>query len=200
MHLISAKNEHKAAVALATNLPIKQQLPMKLAKLASATATGPPPPGGGSAASSPSQPTAGSAGAGSAGVQQMLPLRLSENLEASKRGSPKAPEGYMKLPAESFKPKLSSNSFNPPASSRTGEDFVAGHSRTGSSPASIQMLSPGQRAPPPKVPEKPATLTFQSKYSPQHVNYQQPAHSVQQQHHQLSKVHDPETNQEIVFL
>ena len=207
MNLISAKNEQKAAV---TNLPIRQQLPMKLAKLASAG-------GGSSGSSGPAGTTPGgtagvSSPSNSSLVQQMLPLRLSESLE-NKR-SPKSGgmsvsvgEGFRVTP-ESFKPKLSSSSFSPPTSSKN-EDFVAGHSRTGSSPASIQMLSPGQRSaqpnlpPPPKVPEKPATLLFQSRHSPQHLHQSATASaslSAAQQQQQQPKVHDPETNQEIVFL
>jgi hypothetical protein len=146
-------------------------------------------------------------------VQQLLPLRLSESLE-HKRASPKVPS------TDPFKPKLSSSSFSPPASK--SEDFVAGHSRTGSSPASIQMLSPrhhhyhhtttttaatttstasaGGNMHPPKVPDKPASLLLQqaARGSPQ-----LPPPPGHHQHHQAQpppKVHDPETNQEIVFL
>ena len=91
MHLISAKNEQKAAVAMATNPPVRQQLPMKLAKLASAGGGG--GGGGGGAGGGGGGPTATSptpaspASTAGAGVQQMLPLRLSENLE-HRRGSP----------------------------------------------------------------------------------------------------------------
>lgn len=195
MNLISAKNEQKAVVA-ATTLPIKQQLPMKLAKLGAASGS----TGHGAVGITTSNPvgSATSHGLGSASptsgslVQQLLPLRLSESLE-HKRSSPK-------VPTDAFKPKLSSSSFSPPASK--SEDFVAGHNRTGSSPASIQMLSPrhlhyGQ---PPKIPDKPATLLLQqaARGSPQ---LPPPPHG----HHQVQsqpppKVHDPETNQEIVFL
>ena len=97
MNLISAKNEQKAVVALANTLPIKQQLPMKLAKLGAAMgssgghATGGNSGGGGniSSRSSPhgnvnASPTGGGL------VQQLLPLRLSESLE-HKRASPKVP-------------------------------------------------------------------------------------------------------------
>ena len=192
MNLISAKNEQKAVVALATTLPIKQQLPMKLAKLGAATGpTGHGSGAGGSTSSGPSgahgsvsaalsSPTSGGL------VQQLLPLRLSESLEY-KRSSPK-------VSTDSFKPKLSSSSFSPPASK--SEDFVAGHNRTGSSPASIQMLSPrhlhfGAGQPPPKIPDKPSTLLLQqaARGSPQLPPPPPPP-----------KVHDPETNQEIVFL
>ncbi|XP_059350946.1 LOW QUALITY PROTEIN: rho guanine nucleotide exchange factor 28-like [Daphnia carinata] len=209
MNLISAKNEQKAVVALANTLPIKQQLPMKLAKLgASMGSTGHASGTAGSANNgntsnhSPhgnvASPTGGSL------VQQLLPLRLSESLE-HKRAVSKI------LSTDSFKPKLSSSSFSPPASK--SEDFVAGHNRTGSSPASIQMLSPrhhhyhystatasgGGNMNPPKIPDKPASLLLQqaARGSPQ---LPPPPHG---HHHQVQpppKVHDPETNQEIVFL
>ena len=196
MNLISAKNEQKAVVAMAATLPVKQQLPMKLAKLGAAAAAV-----GGSAGlagthltgAGPAQaahglgsasPTSGGGGGGL--VQQLLPLRLSESLE-HKRSSPK-------VSTDAFKPKLSSSSFSPPASK--SEDFVAGHNRTGSSPASIQMLSPrhlhfGAGQPPPKIPDKPSTLLLQqaARGSPQLPPPPPPP-----------KVHDPETNQEIVFL
>lgn len=198
MNLISAKNEQKAVVALATTLPIKQQLPMKLAKLGAATGPAGHAPVG---ASSSTGVLSSSHGLGSVAsptsgglVQQLLPLRLSESLE-HKRASPK-------VTTDSFKPKLSSSSFSPPASK--SEDFVAGHNRTGSSPASIQMLSPRHHhysgVHPPKVPEKPATLLLQqaARGSPQ-LPPPPPSH-----HHAQTqpppKVHDPETNQEIVFL
>ena len=198
MNLISAKNEQKAVVALATTLPIKQQLPMKLAKLGAATG----PTGHGGAGGSTSSGPCGAHGSVSAAlssptsgglVQQLLPLRLSESLEY-KRSSPK-------VSTDSFKPKLSSSSFSPPASK--SEDFVAGHNRTGSSPASIQMLSPRHHhysaMHPPKVPEKPATLLLQqaARGSPQ-LPPPPPHHHAQSQ--PPPKVHDPETNQEIVFL
>lgn len=216
MNLISAKNEQKAVVALANTLPIKQQLPMKLAKLGAALGSAGHGSGTGSSANSGNtsnhsphgnmaSPTGGSL------VQQLLPLRLSESLE-HKRATPKIPS------TDPFKPKLSSSSFSPPASK--SEDFVAGHSRTGSSPASIQMLSPrhhhyhhststsatsgaagsgGGNVHPPKIPDKPASLLLQqaARGSPQ---LPPPPHG---HHHQVQpppKVHDPETNQEIVFL
>ncbi|XP_046439532.1 A-kinase anchor protein 13-like isoform X4 [Daphnia pulex] len=220
MNLISAKNEQKAVVAAQSNtLPIKQQLPMKLAKLGAALgsaghATGGNSNSGGSNNSSHGSPHGNVASPTGGGlVQQLLPLRLSESLE-HKRASPKVPS------TDPFKPKLSSSSFSPPASK--SEDFVAGHSRTGSSPASIQMLSPrhhhyhhttatttatttstasaGGNMHPPKVPDKPASLLLQqaARGSPQ-----LPPPPGHHQHHQAQpppKVHDPETNQEIVFL
>jgi hypothetical protein len=223
MNLISAKNEQKAVVALANTLPIKQQLPMKLAKLGAAMgssgghATGGNSGGGGGNISSHSSPH-GNVNASPTGgglVQQLLPLRLSESLE-HKRASPKVPSS-----TDPFKPKLSSSSFSPPASK--SEDFVAGHSRTGSSPASIQMLSPRHHhyhtttstttsssstasagnMHPPKIPDKPASLLLQqaARGSPQLPP--PPAGHHHHHHHQAQpppKVHDPETNQEIVFL
>lgn len=220
MNLISAKNEQKAVVAaLANTLPIKQQLPMKLAKLGAALgsaghATGGNSNSGGSNNSSHGSPHGNVASPTGGGlVQQLLPLRLSESLE-HKRASPKVPS------TDPFKPKLSSSSFSPPASK--SEDFVAGHSRTGSSPASIQMLSPrhhhyhhttttttatttstasaGGNMHPPKVPDKPASLLLQQAAR---GSLQLPPPPGHHQHHQAQpppKVHDPETNQEIVFL
>ena len=220
MNLISAKNEQKAVVALANTLPIKQQLPMKLAKLGAAMgssgghATGGNSGGGGNI-SNHSNPH-GNVNASPTGgglVQQLLPVRLSESLE-HKRASPKVPSS-----TDPFKPKLSSSSFSPPASK--SEDFVAGHSRTGSSPASIQMLSPRHHyhtttstattsstastgnMHPPKIPDKPASLLLQqaARGSPQLPP--PPAGHHHHHHHQAQpppKVHDPETNQEIVFL
>lgn len=192
INLLSAKNQQKAAV---TSIPIKQQLPMKLAKLASSTggpsASGNPTAGASSSSGISSVSTTSVSSPTSGGlVQQLLPLRLSESLE-HKRASPK-------MSAESFKPKLSSSSFSPPASKN--EDFVVGHNRTGSSPASIQMLSPRHHAAaaqPPKVPDKPALLLQQAARggSPQLVHPHQ-----QQAPQPPPRVHDPETNQEIVFL
>ncbi|XP_045031309.1 rho guanine nucleotide exchange factor 28 isoform X5 [Daphnia magna] len=218
MNLISAKNEQKAVVALANTLPIKQQLPMKLAKLGAAMASAGHASGTAGSANNGStsnhSPHANAASpSGASLVQQLLPLRLSESLE-HKRAASKIPS------TDPFKPKLSSSSFSPPASK--SEDFVAGHSRTGSSPASIQMLSPrhhhyhhctstttapsgvatgsaGANMNPPKIPDKPASLLLQqaARGSPQ---LPPPPHG---HHHQVQpppKVHDPETNQEIVFL
>ncbi|KAI9556440.1 hypothetical protein GHT06_016228 [Daphnia sinensis] len=219
MNLISAKNEQKAVVALANTLPIKQQLPMKLAKLGAAMgSTGHGSGTGGSAnngnTSNHSPHASVASPSGGSLVQQLLPLRLSESLE-HKRAASKVPS------TDPFKPKLSSSSFSPPASK--SEDFVAGHSRTGSSPASIQMLSPrhhhyhhststttatsgvaaaaaasgGGNMNPPKIPDKPASLLQAARGSPQ---LPPPPHG---HHHQVQpppKVHDPETNQEIVFL
>lgn len=198
MNLISAKNEQKAVVALANTLPIKQQLPMKLAKLGAAA--GPADHGG--ATGGKSTGTGNAPGIGSVAspttsgglVQQLLPLRLSESLE-HKKSSPK-------VSTDSLKPKLSSSSFSPPASNR--EDFVAGHNRTGSSPASIQMLSPRHHGyssmHPPKIPDKPATLLLQqaARGSPQLPPPPPGHHNAQAQ--PPPKVHDPDTNQEIVFL
>ena len=156
----------------------------------------------------------GSASPSSSGslVQQLLPLRLSESLESHKKST-----ASPKLSTESFKPKLSSSSFSPPANK--SEDFVAGHNRTGSSPASIQMLSPRHLqqqqhhhpyhllpSHPPKVPEKPASLLLQqaARGSPQMPPPPPPHHHQQDRQGQAppqqAKVHDPETNQEIVFL
>lgn len=227
INLLSAKNEQKTGVALATNLPIKQQLPMKLAKLAASGGSGSASVALGQSSASSSlsgggnlhgHATVGSPSPSSGGglVQQLLPLRLSESLEHKKStASPK-------LSTDSFKPKLSSSSFSPPASK--SEDFVAGHNRTGSSPASIQMLSPRHLQqqqhnqhpyhllsshPPPKIPEKPASLLLReaARGSPQ-MPPPPPSSSHHHHHHQHdrqappqpAKVHDPDTNQEIVFL
>lgn len=180
MNLLSAKNEQKAAAVMSANVPIRQQLPMKLAKLGNSL---------GASSTNISSPSNNSI------VQQLLPLRLSENLEQKR--SPKAGE-YSRMPNEGSKPKLSSNSFSPPASK--SEDFSAGHNRTGSSPASIQMLNPYQRLQnqqPPKVPEKPVSLLTQTKSSPLPKSTQQQQQQPQQQQ---PRMHDPETNQEIVYL
>lgn len=223
MNLLSAKNEQKAGVALSSNLPIKQQLPMKLAKLAASGGTGtttgapgaPAGPTGGAAPPRLEHSPSGIQSPGSSGgiVQQLLPLRLSESLSehSTKRAaSPKVQAD------QSFKPKLSSSSFSPPTSK--GDDFVAGHNRTGSSPASIQVLSSARQTQyhiphhqhhptqgPPKVPEKPATLLLQQaaggRGSPQ-LPPPPPRHPANHQSPPPPppKVHDPETNQEIVFL
>ena len=184
INLLSAKNQQKAPV------PIKQQLPMKLAKLASS--------GGGATSAGASissgtqsvQTTSVSSPTGGGLVQQLLPLRLSESLEHKK-------SGLKVTSTEPFKPKLSSSSFSPPASKN--EDFVVGHNRTGSSPASIQMLSPRHHAAqPPKLPDKPANLLLQQATRGGSPQVTQPLQ--QQPPPPPPRVHDPETNQEIVFL
>lgn len=185
INLLSAKNQQKAPV------PIKQQLPMKLAKLAS---SGGGAVGAGTSSSSGTtsvQTTSVSSPTGGGLVQQLLPLRLSESLGEHKKS------GLKVTSSEPFKPKLSSSSFSPPASKN--EEFVVGHNRTGSSPASIQMLSPRHHAAqPPKLPDKPANLLLQQATRGGSPQLTQPPH--QQPPPLPPRVHDPETNQEIVFL
>jgi hypothetical protein len=191
---------------------------MKLAKLGAAMgssgghATGGNSGGGGniSSRSSPhgnvnASPTGGGI------VQQLLPLRLSESLE-HKRASPKVPSS-----TDPFKPKLSSSSFSPPASKIA--DFVAGYNQTGSSPASIQMLSTRHHhyhttTTTSFLPVLVACIHLNFSVKPASLLLQQAARGSPQlppppaghhhhHHHQAQpppKVHDPETNQEIVFL
>ncbi|XP_075216906.1 rho guanine nucleotide exchange factor 18 cysts [Lycorma delicatula] len=111
LNLISATNQQKVA----SNVLIKQQLPLKLAsKLGGGSGTLP-------------------AGLGS-GVQQMLPLKLSQGTGSgsnssseSRRSGGTASGGYQ---------RLSSGSFSPPDPPQT----TPSHSRTGSSPAMMQNI------------------------------------------------------------
>ncbi|XP_037082300.1 rho guanine nucleotide exchange factor 18-like [Pollicipes pollicipes] len=92
-HLLSSINQQKAAAAAGAHQPpVKQELPMKLAKLSALGGGG----GGGGrapAAAPATSPGGGAAQQGSPGVQQMLPMKLSED----RGGRPPAQGGYQRL-------------------------------------------------------------------------------------------------------
>ncbi|KAF4519313.1 hypothetical protein B566_EDAN005253, partial [Ephemera danica] len=126
INLISATNQQKA---VAQSVQVKQQLPLKLAKLASGSGT----------VTGPSRE----------GVTQMLPLKLSqmESL-ANKRAG--AGGDKANLQVGSYQ-RLSSNSFSPNSIARDESSGSSGagmptHVRTGSSPAMMQPnTSPAQQ-------------------------------------------------------
>ncbi|XP_067003776.2 rho guanine nucleotide exchange factor 18 [Anabrus simplex] len=99
---------------VAQSVQVKQQLPFKLAtKL-----------GGGSS---------GSASGVASGVQQILPFKLSQATSEGRRSGGN-PSGYQ---------RLGSGSFSPPSGSpKTEEQLTPSHTRTGSSPAMMQNVSP----------------------------------------------------------
>lgn len=88
LNLISATNQQKVA----QNLPIKQQLPLKLATRLSSSGSGTSSPVG-LGSSLPGQIQ---------GPQQVLPLKLSQMDERVKRGSSSG--GYQRLGSGSFSP------------------------------------------------------------------------------------------------
>ena len=102
LNLISATNQQKVA----SNMQVKQQLPLKLATKLGSTVTG--------------------------GMQQMLPLKLSQGSEG--RRSSGSGAGYQ---------RLGSGSFSPPGVKKGEETPTPSHTRTGSSPAMMQNSSSG---------------------------------------------------------
>lgn len=114
LNLISATNQQKVS-----QLPVKQQIPFKLARLSSGGAGGGSVPLGGGQANPP------------IGSQQMLPLKLSQEERVQRRTS----TGYQRL-GESR-----GDSFSPPSGDTTPTGMHS-HSRTGSSPAMMQASPP----------------------------------------------------------
>lgn len=198
-HLISAANQQKASIS------VKQQLPMKLAKLGSSSSTGSSSSSGGGGASSPNQDRLDhhrshiSPGA-SGGVQQMLPLKLSQGPNEGK-GS-RITVGYQRLasPPPSLEPS--------PGPS---------HQRTGSSPATLQngssAVSPGAPAPTatttaqgaratrtntyPKLTSKPSVPTTRANTTPEGS---QEGSGVGSSTRPGQRIKDPDTNQDIIFF
>ncbi|XP_069682041.1 rho guanine nucleotide exchange factor 18 isoform X3 [Periplaneta americana] len=103
LNLISATNQQKVA----PNMQVKQQLPLKLANKLGSSVTG--------------------------GMQQMLPLKLSQGSDA--RRSSGSSTGYQ---------RLGSGSFSPPGVKKGDEAPTPSHTRTGSSPAMMQNSGTGQ--------------------------------------------------------
>ena len=143
-HLISSTTHTKSS----SGAPIKQQLPMKLAKLGTAGSSGSSSSSMSSSLSS-SMSTGGSMSPSQdrvvdmpvqqrtypspiSGIQQMLPLKLSENISDKSR-SPSS--GYQRL--ASPPPTVIEPASNP-------SHILSGpaHQRTGSSPASLQNGAP----------------------------------------------------------
>lgn len=196
-HLISAANQQKAAIS------VKQQLPMKLAKLGSSSSTGSSSGSGGGGASSPNQDrvehhrphvSPGASGV----VQQMLPLKLSQGPE-ERRGS-RMTVGYQRL-------------ASPPPSLHEPPQGPS-HQRTGSSPATLQNGSPVTS---PGAPTSTATTTAQGAYATRTNTYPkltskpsvpttranttpealQEGQGVTRPGHRIK---DPDTNQDIIFF
>lgn len=115
LNLISATNQQKVA----QSVHIKQQLPLKLAGKLGGGSSG---PSGGNSAGTIFGPTR-------EGVQQVLPLKLSQSPDSKKSMQSSSGSGYQ---------KLSSNSFSPTSK----EESAHTHVRTGSSPAMMQNISP----------------------------------------------------------
>ncbi|XP_043191146.1 rho guanine nucleotide exchange factor 18-like isoform X2 [Amphibalanus amphitrite] len=98
-HLLSSINQQKAAAAAGAHPPpVKQELPMKLAKLSALGGGGGgggetrrPPPAGGSPSAAPGQQ-----GGSPAGVQQMLPMKLSQD-RPGRSGGGSSSAGYHRL-------------------------------------------------------------------------------------------------------
>ncbi|XP_076065727.1 uncharacterized protein LOC143039494 isoform X6 [Oratosquilla oratoria] len=213
-HLISAANQQKAS-----SVSVKQQLPMKLAKLGG---SGGSSSGGGS--SSPNQdrpdhkapPSSSSVDhrtphlspSSSAGVQQILPLKLSEK-QGEHKGS-RMTVGYQRL--ASPPPSLQEPSSHGPPS----------HQRTGSSPATLQNGSPTAASPGayvtsssshsskaartntyPKLATKPTAAVIASRSS----SGAEVSSSIQRTGDDLGsstrpgqRMKDPDTNQDIIFF
>lgn len=202
-HLISAANQQKSSIS------VKQQLPMKLAKLGSSSSTGSSSSGGGGGgASSPSQdrldhhrPHASpvASGGGGGGVQQMLPLKLSQGPNEAK--GTRMTVGYQRLasPPPSLEPSAGPS-----------------HQRTGSSPATLQngstATSPGvptstataaqgARATRtntyPKLPSKPSVPTTRANTTPEGS---QEGSGVGSSTRPGQRIKDPDTNQDIIFF
>lgn len=91
LNLISATNQQKVA----QNMPIKQQLPLKLATRLSSS--------GGSSTPSPASTGNTPTGQGQLAPQQVLPLKLSQQEEKVRRGSGSS-GGYQRLGSGSFSP------------------------------------------------------------------------------------------------
>ncbi|XP_064103577.1 rho guanine nucleotide exchange factor 18-like isoform X9 [Macrobrachium nipponense] len=199
-HLISAANQQKAAIS------VKQQLPMKLAKLGSSSSTGSSSGSGGGGASSPSQDRIEHhrthVSPGASGVVQMLPLKLSQGPD-EKKGS-RMTVGYQRL--ASPPPSLHEP---PPGPS---------HQRTGSSPATLQngspITSPGASTPTatttaqgahatrtntyPKLPSKPSAMpTPRATTTPEALQEGSGVGSAARPGHRIK---DPVTNQDIIFF
>ncbi|XP_059486689.1 rho guanine nucleotide exchange factor 18-like isoform X3 [Neocloeon triangulifer] len=115
LNLISATNMQKSG----QGMQVKQQLPLKLAKL-----------GGSSSSSSTSLPAHGRDG-----VQQMLPMKLSQ---ADAKQPTTSPGGYHRLSSNSFGPASAS-----PKEAASHSSNAPTHVRTGSSPAMMQAHQPG---------------------------------------------------------
>lgn len=105
---------------------MKQQLPFKLAKLGGGgsstshtTLTGPPRDGG---------------------MQQMLPMKLSQAEARKATPGGGVPGGYQRLSSNSFGPASATAKENTPTSSPAGS--APTHVRTGSSPAMMQAHQP----------------------------------------------------------
>lgn len=115
LNLISTTNQQKVS----QNLPIKQQIPLKLVSRLSSSGT--------TAANSNSANVANNNS--NSGPQQMLPLKLSQDEKVRRTST----SGYQRLGSD--------NSFSPP-SGETTPTLPPTHSRTGSSPAMMQQASP----------------------------------------------------------
>ncbi|CAH1109775.1 unnamed protein product [Psylliodes chrysocephalus] len=104
LNLISATNQQKVS----QNVHIKQQIPFKLASKLSGEVSK----------------------TGMGGVQQMLPLKLSQDEKVRRTST----SGYQRLGSD--------NSFSPPSGDTTPTSIPHVHSRTGSSPAMMQASPP----------------------------------------------------------
>ncbi|KAG5885128.1 hypothetical protein JTB14_037919 [Gonioctena quinquepunctata] len=109
INLISATNQQKVS----QNVSIKQQIPLKLA----------------------SRLSSDSLKSNSGGVQQMLPLKLSQDEKVRRTST----TGYQRLGSD--------NSFSPPSGETTPTTVTHLHSRTGSSPAMMQASPPNSSPP-----------------------------------------------------
>ncbi|KAK3866712.1 hypothetical protein Pcinc_027774 [Petrolisthes cinctipes] len=192
-HLISSTSQQKSSV--------KQQLPMKLAKIGSSSSSG-SSQGSMGGASSPGQdhhrphPSPGVSG----GVQQILPLKLSQGPSDTK-GS-RMSVGYQRL-------------ASPPPSLQEPSPGHS-HQRTGSSPATLQngspATSPGTAAPTatataqgvratrtntyPKLPSKPSAPTHRAESTTPEASQEGTASNARPG----QRIKDPDTNQDIIFF
>lgn len=200
-HLISSSSQPKSSV--------KQQLPMKLAKVGSSGSSSGSSQGSmGGGASSPGQdhhrPHASPGVSG--GVQQILPLKLSQGPSDTAKGS-RMSVGYQRL-------------ASPPPSLQE-PSLGHSHQRTGSSPATLQngspATSPGTAAPTattaaaaaqgaratrtntyPKLASKPSTPAQRTAESVTPEALQEGGASTNTRPGQ--RIKDPDTNQDIIFF
>ncbi|CAL4065020.1 unnamed protein product, partial [Meganyctiphanes norvegica] len=204
-HLISAANQQKISAA---GMSVKQQLPMKLAKLGSSGSSSGSSSAGG--ASSPIQDRvsavdhlhhrANVSPSAATSVTQMLPLKLSQcanDSNSSSKGS-RMTVGYQRL-------------ASPPPGAGHEAPSAPSHQRTGSSPATLQNGSPATSPSPvtttasstggsraartntyPKLSTRPNVQTNRS--------HTRAAGSQSTQQQPGQRVKDPDTNQDIIFF
>ncbi|XP_044744401.1 rho guanine nucleotide exchange factor 18 isoform X3 [Coccinella septempunctata] len=160
VNLMSTTNQYKVSQSA-----VKQQLPLKLASRLSAgsinTGTGNSP----------------------VGVQQVLPLKLSQHDEKERRTST---SGYQRLGSDSFSP----------TSGETTPTLPHAHSRTGSSPALIQQCSSPTGQSSQSIPQSPSNKASRTNTYPKFPDKFR-VRSNHQHHHQQQQQN---TEEEVIYF